>query len=62
MNINHLKPAWLQFRMSNSMAPLDREEILLILETAEGLAISKTNRLLVNTVILIVFTFCCQGG
>jgi hypothetical protein len=62
MNLNNLKPAWRQFRLVNSMQPLDQNEILLMLERAEGTAVSKTNRLLMHTVMFVLLIFCCQGG
>lgn len=62
MNLDNLKPSWRQFRLLNSMQLLDQEEILFILERAEGIAISKTNRFLMNPIMFIVLTFCCQGG
>lgn len=62
MNLNNLKPAWQKFRLVNSMHPMDRGEILFILERAEGMTISKTNRLLMCTIVFVVVTFFCQGG
>ncbi len=62
MNLNNLKPAWRQFRFLNSMQLMDQEEILSILESAEGMTISKPNRFLIYTVLFTVLTFCCQGG
>jgi hypothetical protein len=62
MNLNNLKPAWRQFRLVNSMQRMDQKEILFMLERAEGMATSKSNRLLMYTIVFIVLTFCCQGG
>jgi len=62
MNLSNLKPAWQQFRLVNSMQLTDREEILLILARADGIAISNTHRVLISTIMFIVITFCCQGG
>jgi hypothetical protein len=62
MNLSNLKPAWQKFRLVNSMESIDPEEILLIIERAEGIAVSKTNRFFINTLLFIGFTFCCQGG
>jgi hypothetical protein len=62
MNLDNLKPAWRQFRLSNSMQVMDQKEILFMLEGAEGITISKSNRLLMYTIVFIVLTFCCQGG
>lgn len=62
MNLNNLKPAWRQFRLYNSMQPVNREEILSILERAGGVPMSKNHRIIINSLMLIVFTFCCQGG
>ena len=62
MNLNNLKPAWRQWRVLNSMQGMNQEEILLILEGAEIMAISKTNRLLMLTIVFMVITFFCQGG
>jgi hypothetical protein len=49
-------------KVMNSMRSVDQEEILLILERAEGMAISKTNRFLIHSLMFIVLTFCSQGG
>jgi hypothetical protein len=62
MNLNYLKPAWRQLRVMNSMQGMNQEEILLILEGAEMMAISKTNRLLMLSIVFMVITFFCQGG
>jgi hypothetical protein len=62
MNLNNLKPAWRQLKVLNSMRPMDQKEILSVLEMAEGMAVSKSTRLLMHTLIFIVLTFCCQGG
>jgi hypothetical protein len=62
MNLDNLKPAWLQFRLSNSMRAMDHEEILLMLELAEGRAVNKGNKFLMYTLMFIVLTLCCQGG
>lgn len=62
MNLNNLKPAWRQFRLLNSVQLMDQEEILAMLERAEGMAVNKTNRFLMHTIMFIVLTCCCQGG
>ncbi len=62
MNLDSLKPAWQQLRVLNAMQPMDQEEIVLILGRADGMAISKTNRLLMYTIVFMVVLFCCQGG
>lgn len=62
MNLNNLKPAWQRLRLLNAMQPIDHTEILSILENAEGMAVRKPHRFLIMTVVVIVFTCCCQGG
>lgn len=62
MNLNNLKPAWRQFRLLNSMQPMEQDEILFIIEHAEDMTIGRFNRLLINSVMFIVLTICCQGG
>ena len=62
MSLNNLKPAWRQFRLYNSMQSLDQEEMLWLLERVERLTTNKTNRFLVNAIMFIVLTICCQGG
>jgi hypothetical protein len=62
MNLNNLKPAWRQFQFLNSMERMDREEILFMLDKAEGMAIRKTNRLVMHAMTFLVLTCCCQGG
>ena len=62
MNLNNLKPAWQQFRLVNSMQPIDTEEILFIIRQAEDRSISKIQRGLINSMIVTVLIICCQGG
>jgi len=61
MNLNNLKPAWQQFRLLNSMQPMGKEEILFIIEEAEGLSINR-NRFLINFIMFAVLIICCHGG
>ena len=62
MNLDNLKPAWQQFRLSNSIQRMDQKEIFLILERAEEIAITKTSRLLIHAAMFIALTLCCQAG
>ncbi len=62
MNLDDLKPAWRQFRLSNSMQSIQQKEILLMLERAESMAINKTDPLMMNSFMFIVLTTFCQGG
>jgi hypothetical protein len=62
MNLNNLKPAWQQFRLVNSMHSMDKEEILLIIDQVENGSVGKIHRGLINSIIVIVLTICCQGG
>lgn len=62
MNLSNLKPAWRQLRLLNSMQPMDQKEILLMLDRAEGITLSKTHRSVMITFMFLVLTFCCQGG
>lgn len=61
MHLNNLKPAWRRFKLLNSMRSMNQEEILLILERAEGTSI-KTNRFMMHALMFIVVALCCQGG
>ena len=62
MNLDNLKPAWQRFRLLHSMQPMHRDEIFVMLEKAEGLAISQSHGSLVSTILFIVLVICCQGG
>jgi hypothetical protein len=62
MNLDNLKPAWQQFRLVNSMQLMDKEEILLIIERAEDITLSKIHRGLIYSILFTVLVFCCQGG
>lgn len=62
MSLSNLKPAWRHFRLVNSMQPVSREEILRILESGEEIAVNKTHRFLMNTLVFVVFTFSHTGG
>lgn len=62
MKLSNLKPAWRQFRFVNSMQPMDRAEILWMLERVEGTVASKTHRYIINAIVCVVLIFCCQAG
>jgi hypothetical protein len=62
MNLNDLKPAWRQFRLINSMQPIDQEEILLIIERADRETISRLPRFMTNTIVFVILIICCQAG
>ena len=62
MNLSNLKPAWQKFQLLNSMQLTDQEEILLMLERAEGMALSKTHKSIMSAIMFIVLTFFCQAG
>jgi len=62
MNLEKLKPAWRRFQLLNAMQHMDQHEILFMLDGAEGTTISKTTRYVIGVVMLIVLTFCSQGG
>jgi hypothetical protein len=62
MNLNNLKPAWQQFKLLNLMQSLERDEILLIIERAEAMSMSKTHRYFINAIMFSVFVIVCQGG
>lgn len=62
MSLDNLKPAWQQFRVVNSMQSIDKHEILSIIERAEEISLSKTNRYFINFILFTVLTICCQGG
>ena len=62
MNLNSLKPAWRQFRLLNSIQQYDQRDILLMLDGAEVIAVSKTQRSVMVIITFIVLTLCCQGG
>lgn len=62
MNLDNLKPAWRRFQLLNTMRPTDPQEIMVILDRAEGLTMSKSNRFVMFIAMVIVLTFCSQGG
>jgi hypothetical protein len=62
MNLNDLKPAWKQFRLINSMQPIDQDEILSIIERADREAVRRLPRFMTNTIVVIVLIICCQAG
>ena len=62
MNLDNLKPAWRRLQLLNAVRPTDPHEILLILDRAEGMTMNKTNRFVMLIAMVIVLTFCSQGG
>ena len=61
MNLDNLKPAWRQFRLLNSMQPLDMEEILLMIQQEDDRKTGKIHSI-IHVVIFIALTLCVQGG
>jgi hypothetical protein len=62
MNLNNLKPAWKQFVRSNSMQSIDQKEILFIIERADRRTIGRLPGVMINTMMFVILTVCCQGG
>lgn len=62
MNLNNLKPAWRQFRLSNSMQVMNQKEIIHLLESAERRTEGHSYGLTMNAIMFILLTLCCQGG
>lgn len=62
MNLNNLKPAWRRYCAYNSLEHMGEKEILLILDGAQGIAVTKTTRLLLNAAVFLLITICCQQG
>lgn len=62
MSLDNLKPAWQQFRLLNSMDSIEKDEILFIIERTHDIGISKTRLVLINLIMVVVLTICCQGG
>jgi hypothetical protein len=62
MNLDNLKPAWRQVRLSDSLHAVNQQEILAIIESAEAMTISKTNRLLTHSIMFAILILFCQGG
>jgi len=62
MNLNNLKPGWQQFRILNSMQPIDKDEILSIIHRAEDLNLRGRQRFLINTCMVVALILSCKGG
>ncbi|NOT73553.1 MAG: hypothetical protein HOP08_01405 [Cyclobacteriaceae bacterium] len=62
MNLNNLKPAWRQLVLFNSMQSMDQKDILSIIEQADIRSARRLPGLLINTLMFIILTVCCQGG
>ena len=62
MNLNNLKPAWRQFRLFNSMQPIDQNEILFIIERADRQTVKRVPGFMTATIVFIILTVFCQGG
>lgn len=62
MNLNDLKPAWSQLKLSYSLERIDHQEILQIIEPKEELAGNTVRRFLANSVLFLILMICCQGG
>jgi hypothetical protein len=61
MNLNNLRPAWQKFQLSNAMQPIRHEDLLVMLEKADAMAIHKT-RFMMCIFMFVMLTICCQGG
>ena len=62
MQLNDFKPAWKQFKLLNSLEPIESKEILSIIEGAEASQTINSTLATLNIVMFVLITFICQGG
>lgn len=62
MHLNNLKPAWKQLKIINAIPSIESEEILSIIEQADGVNKAQSPSLLFDLAMFIFITFICQGG
>lgn len=62
MNIDKLKPAWMQYKLENSMDKLDRDTILGIIEAPEPMVYPLSKFTMLNACVMVFMMICCQGG
>lgn len=61
MHLDHLKPAWKQFKLLNAQQSIESEEILSIIAYAEELKPNRLRRVLWSMFIFIIITLFCQS-
>jgi hypothetical protein len=61
MHLDKLKPAWKQYKLSNTMQPTDYSTILSILDK-EVSPTSYRSRIVLNSIFFLLITLFCQGG
>ncbi|MEM0940436.1 MAG: hypothetical protein AAGI25_11720 [Bacteroidota bacterium] len=62
MQLNNFKSTWKQLKLLNAMQRIESKEILAIIENAENVNKTKSQRAMVNLIIFIALTICCQSG
>lgn len=62
MNLDKLKPAWIQFKLESSMCGISSDHISKIIETQEKATGITGKRVIVSTLMFVFLTICCQGG
>lgn len=62
MELDNFKPTWRIMKIQQSQRCIQREEILSIIEVKEKAFRFTVQKLLANSMLLVVIMLCCQGG
>jgi len=62
MQLEDFRPAWKQHQMLSAMQHFNPSDILSIIDKGESTAKTNFQAVLLNVIMVIVITFCCQGG
>lgn len=62
MQLENLKEAWKQHKLSNALHYIDSSEVLSIIENQAPSGKSRPHAIFLHVVMVIVITICCQGG
>lgn len=62
MKLEDFRPAWKQHQLVSAMQQFDSNDILSIIQEDENVGKTNFQAILINLVMVIVITICCQGG
>ena len=62
MNLDDLKPAWRQYKLSQAMEPLEVNEVLSLIDLAEDTRTTRVRWVVLNLVLFLSITFMITGG
>ncbi|NVJ47218.1 MAG: hypothetical protein HWE07_08810 [Cytophagia bacterium] len=62
MQLEDFRPAWKQHQLLSTIQHFNPNDILSIIDKGENTGKTNLQAVLLNVIMVIVITICCQGG